>query len=695
MKLSTVGQITWRCGVLSALMAASNVGFAVTPVGPGEYRVETAADVSYVQDGFAVLANAAIAVRPGIFYPKDGPTGVDEVIWRNVKLTDIESFTGRISNGSGDSYYWMDATCYHIVTNVASGYVQCQLQLKVSQTLYGFVMQYRQVGNDVKARIYLARYASTNVSGQDIGCDMTQKGLAITVTNSPYVVANTIRAISDLGYVLREGAEATEAPTEIVLTSTDESPSDEETYRYIPCLMDEKVMLCRNLRICDIVGISGEMSNKSFGNGEWTAVQGYCLSNYNSYVQMNLMLRTSRRFGVNVRFYQENSDVLVRAAWAGHSYDDKTVEEPFGSGIIGAELGITNEPNTAKIAVRNLKVRFRPKSRIVGDFEPCIVKEDGWTKIWPDVKLQSVTFGPALMGGYSLGSVWNVASNYLRTVWAEYTDQSYYQFYKTNGSELYSIRFLMQQQFGDIYARIASARYTSGKPVGYDPGTANYQTAVTNTVDGRSTSLNRTVAICHITADMPARKRHAVMVGDDFNPGLSPIRLDSIKLALTPSANASMSFDSDVHGCGVIGVSGAGAVTLAVDLPKNVGLDVDSGTAVVNASRAVGGLVNVASGATLEFVVANGSRPALSAPSFSIESGAEIAVSADGRVADIPEAGETFKVVTGCNYAGYDFDGVACRVSGSLFCSASVAVDEDGDIAVTIKPKKGFMVTIQ
>ena len=145
----------------------------------------------------------------------------------------------------------------------------------------------------------------------------------------------------------------------------------------------------------------------------------------------------------------------------------------------------------------------------------------------------------------------------------------------------------------------------------------------------------------------------------------------------------------------MIGVSGEGAVNLTADLPDNVGLDVDSGTAVIRASRTVGGLVNVASGAALEFVLADGSRPSLAARSFSIESGAKIVVSADGRVTDIPEAGETFKVITGCKYADYAFDGVTCRVAGTLFCSARILVDEDGDIAVTIKPKKGFMLTVQ
>ena len=694
MRLHETGKAVAGIG-LAILFAASNAAYAVTPVGPGEYRVDTDEDISYVESGFSVAANAAITVRPGVFYPEGGPKNVDEVIWRNVKLTDIESFTGRIGHGSGESYNWKDANCYHVVTNETSGYVECQLQIEAESYIHGFVMQYRQDGDDVKARIAKARHAY-KTGAQVLGCDLNYVGADSKVTNTLYVATDSVRAIADLGFVLREDAEASAAPTGIVLASTDESSSDEETYRYMPYLMSDNVTLCRNLHICDIVGISGEISFYGISNGKWTPVGGYCLTNMGSYVQCNLVWRGSqRRVGANIRFYQNVSDVEVRAAWAGHSYDDKAADEPFGSGVIGVELGVTNETNTGKIAIRNLKVNFRPTARIVGDFEPCIMKEDGWVKIWPGVNLSDIAFGPALMGGYSANSTWNVVSNYLRTT-TTYANQSYYQWYKASNSELYSIRFLMQQQVDDVYAKIASARYTSGKHLGDDPGTGNYQTAVTNTVDGKSSSMNRTVAICHMTADLPARKRHTVTVGDDFDPGFSPIRLDSMKLALAPSANYSLSFGSVVHGCGVIGVSGAGAVTLAADLSGTVGLDVDSGTAVIDASRTVGGLVNVAPGATLKFMLANGSRPALSAMAFSVEPGASVVLSADTIVTDVPDDGETFKLVTGCNYVDYALDGVICGTAGGLAgCTAKLLVDEDGDIAAFLRPKRGLMLLVK
>ena len=200
-----------------------------------------------------------------------------------------------------------------------------------------------------------------------------------------------------------------------------------------------------------------------------------------------------------------------------------------------------------------------------------------------------------------------------------------------------------------------------------------------------------------MTADLPARKNHTVTVGDDFAPGLSPIRLDSVKLALAPSANTTLPFESIVRGCGTIGATGAGSVALKVDLPGTVGLEVDSGMVTIDAPRTVGGLVNVAAGAALEFVFANGSRPSLAARSFSLEPGSFIVLAADTRVSDIPGEGETFKVVTGCNYADYALEGVTCRTSGLMDACKVIQlfVDEDGDIAVTVKPQKGFLLTIK
>ena len=253
----------------------------------------------------------------------------------------------------------------------------------------------------------------------------------------------------------------------------------------------------------------------------------------------------------------------------------------------------------------------------------------------------------------------------------------------------------MQQQSSDIYAKISNARYNSGKPLG-ELVTGDYQVCVTNIVDGKSTAKHRTLAICHLTAEYPVKKRHIVTVGDNFNPGCSPVRLEDIKLSIEPSAGNSLPIDVPVCGCGVIGASGEGEVKLGVDLPDTIGLDVDSGAVAIDDSRTIGGKVNVAEGAALKFVLATGVRPSLEARFFNIEAGAEIALTSESYVAGISKDGETFKLITGCNYADYAIQGVNLTTSGlSGVRKARLFVDEYGDIAVEIKPKTAFQILVR
>jgi hypothetical protein len=226
--------------------------------------------------------------------------------------------------------------------------------------------------------------------------------------------------------------------------------------------------------------------------------------------------------------------------------------------------------------------------------------------------------------------------------------------------------------------------------------TGNYEVCVTNIVDGKSTAKHRTVAICHLTAEYPVKKRHTVAVGDNFNTGCSPVRLEDIKLAIEPSAGNSSLIDVPIRGCGVIAAGGEGEVKLGVDLPDTIGIDVDSGALAIEAPRIVGGKVNISNGTALKFVLATGVRPVLSAQFFNIEPGAEIVLASESRVADIPQEGETFKLVTGCNYTDYSFQDVACTMSGKLnLRKARLFVDQDGDIAVEIKPTMALRITVR
>ncbi len=732
-KIATSVKKDIRLAVAAFMAMASAAVLASAPAASEADRHEIDSDTT-LDAGYVVPANATVTVRPGVFYPEGGPLGVDEVVWKNVKLTDIASFTGKISNGSGDQCYWDAATSCYVEEH--DGYVQCQLQSLRGGTLFAFIMQYRQNGNDVQARIANAKYQSTTALGE---VDLTTIGAIGTVTNSLYAVDGKVRALADLGFVLKESASASAAPSEIVFASTDTAGLDDETYGYLPCIkaadMPGAVTIARNLRVEDIVGMSGEVSLKVEQGVyvvavPWVAAQSYqvAVTNGGTTVKMYLLAEvdennSKRRAGAIVQFDQVNADVQCRVVWAGHQYKGSgdspnyaAIDSPFGPGFgpdaqTGVALDVTDVvgengvETVGKIAIRNLKVRFRPASHIVGDYGECILREDGWVKLWDCVSLADAALGPSYMAvNKDGGSNWSVASNYLRTAQG-YTTQSYYQWLR--GNTLYSIRFLMQEQFGDVYAKIASTRYNYNGGThpeyvpGFNPGTTDGTgsafVAVTNVVGASVGGAHDTLMINHLTVDMPAKRRHTVTIASEFNPGPSPIRLDSVKLALAPAEGQTMDLGADVRGCGAVGVSGQGSVAIAANLPAAIGLDVDSGAAVISADRTVGGVVNVRSGAALEFWLGNATRPSLSAEFFTIEPGAEIVLSADMMPRDVPKEGETFKVVRGCRYAAYALEGVTCRTAGKLVdCTARVFVDDDGDISVNFRRTRyGFKIVVR
>lgn len=327
-------------------------------------------------------ANAAQMVRPGVFFPEGGPVGVDAVVWRNVKLTDIASFTGKICEGTGNgkNCHWKEAGCYHVTTNSEEGYVQCQLQMKGAMSpTYGFVMQYRQDGPNVKARIVKGGYQSNAAPGE---VDFVKGGAPLDpISNTLNSAGYKVRALADLGFVLRDGAEAPAA----------QPGFDEETFSHIPCIssLREKFIIARNRRVDDIIGMTGEISLKVEQGGRiaeipWTAAKSYALTPVQggSSVKMYLLAEVNeggskRRAGAILKFDQVSDDVQARIIWAGHQYRGSAsnpnyadIASPFGPGFgpevqTGVTLKVTDAvcvngvETVGKIAVRNLNVRFR------------------------------------------------------------------------------------------------------------------------------------------------------------------------------------------------------------------------------------------------------------------------------------------------------------------------------------------------
>ena len=658
---------------------------AVTPTGPDAYVVETATDLSYVGETFAVPDNAPMTLRKGIFYPKDGPKNVSEVVWRNVQLTDVTSFSARMRSGGTT---WVDTEVFNVKTN-ADGSVECQFQRDGNQ-IYCFVMKFQQSGTDVTACILKAKRAYKQES-QPYGGDFNKFGVDIPLSDDPFETTEHLRIIADLGCTLREDVLVPPAPSEIRFVNADESETEIESQIYTPCLMSDEVRLARDILADDVVAVECEMSFRDIQKGAWVTVQGYGRTNRNNNVQFNMLYKSgTRRMGGNLQFRQKGRDVVGHVEWAGHSYDDNEMDAPFGIGAIGVSLGITNEANTASFAFRNIRLSCRPRTRFVRIYQPCLMKE--WVKVWSDASFGSVVPQRALMGGEVTGKKWmDCQAFYLKDVSGGVRDYLFQ--WQRYANEIECIEVQFKSDDSDMWAKVVGTRWGYGK-VGESTQSGNYRRELTNRVDGVSSRYESDVrcqaqALCSLIAVRSAKNKHTVTVDENFSSGLVPIRLEDMKLTLAPSAGQTKSFASAVSGFGSFGV--AGRVTLDVDLPVGIALEVDSGAAIVSADRMVEKGVSVAAGAALEFQLANGSRPKLSTGDLSLADGAKIVLS--GELTDIPDAGETIKLIAATDVLAADPETLVCETSGGMTnYRVALTIDGDGDLAVTATPKKGLML---
>ena len=664
-----------------------------TPVGPGVYTVETSTDRTY--EAFAVPDGAVLTVRKGVFYPKDGPKGVDELVWKNVRLTDIERFTARMRvNGTR----WVVPEVFHVET-ITDGGVQCQFQYD-GQQIYCFIMEFRQNGADVLARIAAAKRAYRSEE-QPYGGDMRKFGVDIPLSDDVFDTTEHLRIIADLGYVLRQGATVVPAPSEIQFVNADTSDLSVKTL-YERYLLDRDVLIARNVFLADLASVSGEMSFRDINGGAWTEVPGYCRTNLDDYVQFNLLYKSgARRMGANVQFRQVGPDVYGRVSWAGHSYDSRSLDVPIGPlGNIGVALGVTNKANTGKFAYRNIRAVFNAKKVIVGYYEPCLLKDR--VRLWPGVTLPEVSPTNALMGGEATGKKWVTCSAYSPTTNSSGEVTYLYQWQRrSNELECIQVRFADDEE--SVYGKVVGDRWGYGK-VGESVQTGDYQREIMGAVDAVSEkhATNsqgvdvkfQSQALRGLLAARTGRNQHVVTVDEHFNVGSSPLVLRDIKLNLAPTVGQSLSFASLISGQGMLGV--CGRVFLGVDLPIGVGLDVDAGAVVLASDRKIPYGIHVARGAALEFEFADGCRPKIETPHLTFALGAKVVLS--GAVLDVADEGETLKLVMGCDLTDNDITDVSLELSTALERThrfGSLFVDADGDLAVTATPKKGLLFIVK
>lgn len=699
--------------MIAAAFVAAAAG-AVELVGPGDFTYETQSDVSFVGESFAVPTGAAVTNHAAIFYPDGGPLGVYETVFTNVKLSDIDSFTGQIGTADYDGnkgWEWLDATAFHDAYN-DDGTRSVQLQaLRNSNYIQCFALTFKQDGSDVACRIDRCAYAYRNDTDQQFGVNMAKGGYGQdrTVLSEEGVAGGN--ALRNLGCKLKTDVTPVIAPTAVVVANSDDSEVAAETRTYAPCLTTDKVVVFENIDVGDVESVTGELGSTSRIGPDWMLSQGY-----NKYVyddgSVEFQIQTHNVQGagqtglycVFVLLEQCGKDVTARAHYAEKtsnspacwSYGDKLGFNFYHSNIgTSVTLVDTKETDGLQIALRNLTVTAKPKKRAVRGSSICLVKE--WTKLWENVRLADVEPGYALMGGSGVGGVWRTVRPYARAEESEGVVKYYYQLALKD--YVRSVRVAYKQKGGDVWAMVSAVSYAydvSAHPIPWENGDGEYSSAITDTVDGSVDGKNNTLAITGLSAVRKARMRHTVTV-DPTRFGLAdaPLVLGETCLAFAVADGETATLPTPVAGYGAaVGSAGDGTAALAEDLPQGVGLEAASGVVEIRGARTIGGAVNVASGAALAFRFTADGAASLAADGASFADGAEVVLTADAAVQ--VDDGAAVTLVSGAGFAAGALDGVTCRTDGKMArYKAALSVADNGDVVATLTRRQGFVVAIR
>jgi hypothetical protein len=98
----------------------------------------------------------------------------------------------------------------------------------------------------------------------------------------------------------------------------------------------------------------------------------------------------------------------------------------------------------------------------------------------------------------------------------------------------------------------------------------------------------------------------------------------------------------------------------------------------------------------LTFDCSSPAVPKVEAAKAVFEAGARIVISSSVKVSGL-ESDTPLKLVSGCELAADAADKLVCDLAGKLegFYNADLTVDDDGDLAVRISRKNGFMIILQ
>lgn len=678
-------------GIVAGLLAGA--AWAAPVTGPGVHYVDAAGDLTWTD---AVPANGVRTVRPGVFYPTDaagnGPKNVETVVFRNVRLGDIASFSAKFGVNRGNSgdtnrkcpaYRWEDA--FVVTNNAAAESIEVQFHHRRLSSAYGTKAQFlfRQKGDDVAAT--LKNFTYFYITTGQIPGESWIGGVTLTnLVDSIYAVGDQSKledsghCVGYLGCTLKDGVHETELPDEIVFRSTAGDPAP-VTVTYAPYLSNDFVVIAKNLYATNLVSARATLTGGEV-KGEYLR-EASCLTNDTTRLEKVFIIQRmagTRRIGATVRVAQSNEYVLAKIQQAYHQYDGatKTVNDPLGNYFYvapGGELTTVTSSNGAGVALRDLTFTFAGEDALVSSSTVPLSHQH--QLIWPGVRLSEVEIGPALMGGATAGNIWRRTYGWFTTDLVEGAiRQTYYQ--RSNGWNVWTLRTEFQQQEDGVYASVVSLRYnsTTEPPPYWDNNlNGNYNTTLTNLVDGAAAS-GSTLALSEVTAKRRRYATYTVTLADGAQTGEVPVRLVDMDLALAPPEGQMATLPKSV--------SGDGRVVVA------------AGTTLVAADRTLAVPVHVASGATLALAVTDEGVAQLSAPGVVLAEGGRIGLWADARLTGMTAT--EAKTLTLPAPAGATADTeVALLGAGFANCKVYGLAIEDGLLKVTVARKPGVVIIVR
>ena len=590
------------------------------------------------------------------------------VIWKNVALSDIVGFSAKMG-GTGVGSKWVTPGFIGNESNNSDGSRSVHFQYK-NGPVYLVKVRFWQTGADVSAKVERHVYQYNVALGATfVNPNGTSYGSGRTLSDT---VNGGQLAICNLACVLKSGAPLPPVK-KVSFVNTDSTSVYQDMRLYTNCLTTSSVLLWPNTDLSRVVSMSARIGGSVAGK-KWKAAGAYHLktAGHEGSKECQFQYKDGPTYMVRVYFYQSGADVYARVNRARYQYD------PLGTdlSINGTDYlsKLTNTVDGTGISICDIGCTLEVPS----DHEEGFSERYGgfltneWTTIWENRSLSEIDGFSARMGGSRAGSTYLPTMTYFVKRAADGSMSCQFQSRAVGGSAgsapCFGVFVSFRQNGDDIEAKVTRTmqQYTF---IGSNLTGIGTDLACADSISGSG------LAISDIGATRIVRVPHTVTVGG-LDLGSATARLTDINLTLAGKAGNAAVLPGEMSGRGKVVVSNA----------------------VVSADCRItceNGLLVPADG-TLTFDCSSPAVPKVEAVKAVFEAGARIVITSSVKVSGL-ESDTPLKLVSGCELAADAADKLVCDLAGKLegFYNADLTVDDDGDLAVRISRKNGFMIILQ